>query len=59
MAANKQLMLGDTAPDFSAETSQGPIKFYDWLGPSWGCVSHCLRVAQCLFTFFFLFVGLN
>jgi hypothetical protein len=38
MAANKHLMLGDTAPDFSADTSRGPIKFYDWLGASWGCV---------------------
>ncbi len=32
-------MLGDVAPDFSADTSQGPIKFYDWLGNSWGCVA--------------------
>ncbi|MEO8897921.1 MAG: peroxiredoxin [Candidatus Dormibacter sp.] len=28
--------LGDTAPDFEAETTQGPIKFHDWLGDSWG-----------------------
>jgi thioredoxin-dependent peroxiredoxin len=30
------LKLGDTAPDFEANTSEGPIKFHDWLGDSWG-----------------------
>jgi alkyl hydroperoxide reductase subunit AhpC len=30
------LRLGDTAPDFQAETTQGPIRFHDWLGNSWG-----------------------
>jgi alkyl hydroperoxide reductase subunit AhpC len=29
------LKLGDTAPDFEAETTQGPIKFHDWIGDSW------------------------
>ena len=29
------LRLGDNAPDFSAETSAGPIKFHDWIGDSW------------------------
>jgi alkyl hydroperoxide reductase subunit AhpC len=29
-------VLGDTAPDFTAETTEGPIKFHDWLGDSWG-----------------------
>ncbi len=28
--------LGDIAPDFQAETSEGPIKFHEWLGNSWG-----------------------
>ncbi len=28
--------LGDLAPDFQADTSEGQIKFYDWLGQSWG-----------------------
>ena len=28
--------LGDEAPDFSAETTAGPINFHDWLGDSWG-----------------------
>lgn len=30
------LRLGDLAPDFEAETSQGKIKFHEWLGDSWG-----------------------
>ena len=30
------LSLGDTAPDFEADTSEGPIKFHEWLGDSWG-----------------------
>ena len=30
------LALGDTAPDFDAETTDGPIRFHDWLGDSWG-----------------------
>ncbi|MFZ5971709.1 MAG: peroxiredoxin [Bacteroidota bacterium] len=30
------LRLGDLAPDFQAETSEGPIQFHQWLGNSWG-----------------------
>jgi len=30
------LRLGDIAPDFTQESSEGPIKFYDYLGDSWG-----------------------
>jgi thioredoxin-dependent peroxiredoxin len=29
------LRIGDTAPDFEAETTEGPIKFHDWIGDSW------------------------
>ena len=29
------LQIGDTAPDFEAETTEGPIKFHDWIGDSW------------------------
>ena len=30
------LQLGDTAPDFDAETTEGRIRFHEWLGGSWG-----------------------
>ncbi|TMU57240.1 peroxiredoxin [Flagellimonas algicola] len=30
------LRLGDTAPDFTAETSQGTLNFYEYLGDGWG-----------------------
>jgi alkyl hydroperoxide reductase subunit AhpC len=32
------LQLGDTAPDFTAETTQGEINFYDFLGDNWGVI---------------------
>ena len=32
------LRLGDVAPDFTAETTEGPISFHQWLGNSWGCL---------------------
>jgi alkyl hydroperoxide reductase subunit AhpC len=30
------IRLGDTAPDFTAETTEGTIKFHEWLGDGWG-----------------------
>src|SRR6187401_3041839 len=30
------LQLGDDVPDFTAETTEGPIKFHEYLGNSWG-----------------------
>src|SRR3954468_10323185 len=30
------LQLGETAPDFEADTTHGRIRFHDWLGDSWG-----------------------
>jgi alkyl hydroperoxide reductase subunit AhpC len=30
------IRLGDVAPDFTADTTQGSISFHDWLGDSWG-----------------------
>ncbi len=29
------MQLGDTAPDFEADTTQGRIRFHDWIGDSW------------------------
>ena len=29
------LRIGDVAPDFEADTTQGPVKFHDWIGDSW------------------------
>ena len=30
------LQINDTAPDFEAETTEGRIRFHEWLGDSWG-----------------------
>ena len=30
-----ELTIGDTAPDFEAETTEGTISFHDWIGDSW------------------------
>jgi alkyl hydroperoxide reductase subunit AhpC len=29
------LQIGETAPDFEAQTTEGPISFHDWIGDSW------------------------
>jgi len=29
------LRIGDEAPDFTAQTTQGPIRFHDWIGNGW------------------------
>ena len=30
------LKIGDTAPDFEADTTEGRLRFHEWLGDSWG-----------------------
>jgi alkyl hydroperoxide reductase subunit AhpC len=30
------LRIGETAPDFEAQTTEGKFRFHDWLGDSWG-----------------------
>jgi len=30
------IRIGDVAPDFTANTTEGEVKFHDWLGNSWG-----------------------
>jgi alkyl hydroperoxide reductase subunit AhpC len=30
------LQIGDTAPDFTVTTTEGPVSFHQWLGNSWG-----------------------
>jgi alkyl hydroperoxide reductase subunit AhpC len=34
--AVRPLRLGDEAPDFTAETTEGPVRFHEWLGDKWG-----------------------
>jgi thioredoxin-dependent peroxiredoxin len=32
------IRLGDTAPDFSADTTEGPINFHEWIGDNWAVI---------------------
>jgi alkyl hydroperoxide reductase subunit AhpC len=32
------LRINDTAPDFQAQTTTGPISFHQWIGDSWACL---------------------
>jgi alkyl hydroperoxide reductase subunit AhpC len=36
METTMALQLGETAPDFEADTTEGRIRFHEWLGDSWG-----------------------
>src|SRR6476646_3501418 len=33
------MKIGDTAPDFEAQTTEGQIRFHDWIGDSWAVLS--------------------
>jgi alkyl hydroperoxide reductase subunit AhpC len=35
LEANVSLRINDTAPNFTAETTQGPINFHEWIGDGW------------------------
>ena len=42
------IRLGDDAPDFTAETTQGDIDFHDWKGDSWAVLfSHPKDFTPC------------
>jgi alkyl hydroperoxide reductase subunit AhpC len=36
LRATMAIRLGDTAPDFTAQTTSGELSFHEWLGNSWG-----------------------
>ena len=39
------MKIGDTAPDFEAETTEGRVRFHDWIGNSWAILfSHPKRL---------------
>ena len=39
------LRLGDIAPDFTADTTEGKIDFYQWKGNSWAVLSLTRRTS--------------
>src|SRR5215468_4998708 len=37
-AASAIPRINDTAPDFTAETTEGTIRFHEWIGDGWACL---------------------
>ena len=40
------LQIGDIAPDFEADTTEGSIRFHDWIGDGWGILSRIRRISR-------------
>jgi thioredoxin-dependent peroxiredoxin len=38
LESTMSLRINDTAPDFEAMTTMGPIRFHDWIGDGWACL---------------------
>ncbi|XP_037078958.1 peroxiredoxin-6-like isoform X1 [Pollicipes pollicipes] len=36
LSTGAMVLLGDVFPNFEADSTEGPVKFHDWLGDSWG-----------------------
>ena len=40
------LQINDIAPDFQAETTQGLIRFHEWIGDGWGVLFSTRRTSR-------------
>jgi hypothetical protein len=44
------LQIGDTAPDFEAQTTEGRLRFHEWIGDSWAVLFSTVLLIQSLLT---------